>query len=131
MLTKLIGYEMKAFGRIILPLYAATIGMSFLIGLGVRFLPEEMYSNWFGGIILSIFIVLIIAGTVVGSSIGGVLIIAGAVFGLAAFLSYLNSFGYIAKDIEAFIQKNLQEYANALNSQNQPEEGTDSLETEA
>lgn len=77
------------------------------------------------------FIVLIIAGTVVGSSIGGVLVIAGAVFGLAAFLSYLNSFGYIAKDIEAFIQKNLQEYANALNSQNQPEEGTDSLETEA
>ena len=61
MLTKLIGYEMKAFGRIILPLYAATIGMSFLIGLGVRFLPEEMYSNWFGGILLSIFIVLIIA----------------------------------------------------------------------
>lgn len=71
------------------------------------------------------FIVLIIAGTLVGSSIGGVLIIAGAFFGLAAGLSYLNSFGYVAKDIPAFIQKHLQEYANAVNTQSQPEEGTE------
>ena len=33
MLTKLIGYEMKAFGRIILPLYAATIGMAIIMGV--------------------------------------------------------------------------------------------------
>ena len=61
MLTKLIGYEMKAFGRIILPLYAATLGMSFLIGLGVRFLPEEAYNNFFGATVIMIFSVLIIS----------------------------------------------------------------------
>lgn len=61
MLTRLIKYEMKAFGRIILPLYAATIGMAFLIGLGIRFLPEEMYSNWIGEIVIMIFATLIIA----------------------------------------------------------------------
>ena len=61
MLTKLIGYEMKAFGRIILPLYAATIGLSFLIGLGIRFLPEEAYANWFGGLVITAFSILIIA----------------------------------------------------------------------
>lgn len=60
MLGKLIGYEMRAFGRIILPLYAATIGMALLIGLGVRFLPEDLYSNMFGGIVLMIFVSLII-----------------------------------------------------------------------
>ena len=61
MLTKLIGYEMKAFGRIILPLYAATLGMSFLIGLGVRFLPEEAYNKFFGATVSMIFSVLIIS----------------------------------------------------------------------
>lgn len=61
MLTKLIGYEMKAFGRVILPLYAATIGMSLLIGLGIRFLPEAAYSNWVGGLVIMIFSILIIA----------------------------------------------------------------------
>ena len=78
----------------------------------------------------SIFIALIVAGTILRSTIGGILIIAGAFFGLAAGLSYLNSFGYIAKDIKAFIEKHLQDYANAINIQNQPEERTDSLETE-
>ncbi|MBR2728534.1 MAG: ABC-2 transporter permease [Lachnospiraceae bacterium] len=61
MLTKLIGYEMKAFGRIILPLYAATIGLSFLIGLGIRFLPEKAYTNWVGGLVITTFSVLIVA----------------------------------------------------------------------
>ncbi len=76
------------------------------------------------------FIALVIAGTIVASTIGGILVIAGAVFGLVAFLSYLNSFGYIAKDIKAFIEKHLQEYANAINTPNQPEEGTESQGTE-
>ena len=61
MLTKLIGYEMKAFGRIILPLYGATLGMSLLIGLGVRLLPEEAYSNLFGATVIMVFGTLIIA----------------------------------------------------------------------
>ena len=61
MLTKLIGYEMKAFGRIILPLYAATIGMSFLIGVGIRVMDESMYTNLVGAIAIMIFVTLIIA----------------------------------------------------------------------
>lgn len=64
MLTKLIGYEMKAFGRIILPLYAATIGMAIIMGLGIRVMDEEMYTNLLGAVIIMIFTSLIIATTV-------------------------------------------------------------------
>ncbi len=61
MLTKLIGYEMKAFGRIILPLYAATIGMAIIMGVGIRVLDEDLYSNLLGAVIIMIFVSLIIA----------------------------------------------------------------------
>lgn len=61
MLTKLIGYEMKAFGRIILPLYAATIGMALIMGLGVRVLDREVYSNILGAVIVMVFTTLILA----------------------------------------------------------------------
>lgn len=61
MLTKLIGYEMKAFGRIILPLYAATIGMAIIMGVGIRILDEDLYSNLLGAVIIMIFVSLIIA----------------------------------------------------------------------
>lgn len=61
MLTKLIGYEMKAFGRIILPLYTATIGMAIIMGLGIRVLDEELYTSLLGAVIIMIFTSLIIA----------------------------------------------------------------------
>lgn len=61
MLTKLIGYEMKAFGRIILPLYAATLGMALIMGLGVRFLDERFYSNFLGAMVVMAFVILIFA----------------------------------------------------------------------
>ena len=61
MLIKLIKYEMRAFGRIILPLYAAILGMSFLIGFGVRLLPEKAYSNFFGVTVILLFSLLIIS----------------------------------------------------------------------
>lgn len=61
MLAKLIGYEMKAFGRIILPLYAATIGMSFIMGVGIRVLDEELYTSLLGAITIMIFVTLVIA----------------------------------------------------------------------
>ncbi len=60
MLTKLIRYEMKAFGRIILPLYAATIGMALIMGLGIRVLDEDVYSNILGALIIMIFTTLIL-----------------------------------------------------------------------
>jgi hypothetical protein len=61
MLTKLIGYEMKAFGRIILPLYAATIAMAIIMGVGIRVLDEELFSTLLGAVIIMIFVSLIIA----------------------------------------------------------------------
>lgn len=61
MLSKLIGYEMRAFGRIMLPLYAATIGVSLIIGLGLRFLPENMYTNLLGLTVIMVFVCLVIA----------------------------------------------------------------------
>ena len=61
MLTKLIGYEMKAFGRIILPLYAATIGMAIIMGVGIRVLDERLFSTLLGAVIIMIFVSLIIA----------------------------------------------------------------------
>lgn len=42
MLGKLIHYEMKAFGRIMLPLYAAALAFSLFMGLGLRFLPTDL-----------------------------------------------------------------------------------------
>lgn len=64
MLGKLIGFEMRAFGRIMLPLYAAVVGVALLIGLGIRFLPEKMYSNMLGATVIMIFVFLIIASIV-------------------------------------------------------------------
>jgi hypothetical protein len=61
MLMKLIGYEMKAFGRIILPLYAATIGMALIIGLGIRLQDQDVFSSLLGVVIIMIFISLIFA----------------------------------------------------------------------
>ncbi|MBQ6635782.1 MAG: hypothetical protein IJH81_05400 [Lachnospiraceae bacterium] len=61
MLTKLIGYEMKAFGRIILPLYAATIGMALIMGLSFRVMNDDVYSNLWGAVVIMIFTTLILA----------------------------------------------------------------------
>lgn len=61
MLTKLIGYEMKAFGRIILPLYGATIGMAIIMGAGIRLRDENLFNSLLGAAIIMIFVSLVIA----------------------------------------------------------------------
>ena len=61
MLIKLLGYEMKAFGRIILPLYAATMGMALITGLSLRFLSRNILSSWIGVTVMMGFSILIIA----------------------------------------------------------------------
>lgn len=61
MLTRLIGYEMKAFGRIILPLYAATIGAALIMGLGIRLQDQDVFSSILGAVIIMIFVTLILA----------------------------------------------------------------------
>ncbi len=45
MLSKLIGYEMKAFGRILLPIYAAIVTASVLLGIDFRFFPNSSRSG--------------------------------------------------------------------------------------
>ena len=45
MLLKLIGYEMKAFGRIMLPLYAALLGFALLTGLSIQFLRASRHPD--------------------------------------------------------------------------------------
>lgn len=42
MLGKLIYYETKAFGRIMLPLYAAALAFSLFMGLGLRIIPADL-----------------------------------------------------------------------------------------
>jgi hypothetical protein len=41
MLSRLIGYEMKAFGRILLPIYAAIVVAAVLLGIDFRFFPNS------------------------------------------------------------------------------------------
>ena len=48
-------YTMKAFGRIILPLYAATIGMALIMGLGIRLQDQDVFSSLLGAVIIMIF----------------------------------------------------------------------------
>ena len=45
MLGKLLGYEMKAYGRIMVPIYIALIALSAILGVGFHFLPDAMH-NW-------------------------------------------------------------------------------------
>lgn len=42
MLGKLIGYETKAFGRIMVPLYIAMLAFALFTGLSIRFVPEDI-----------------------------------------------------------------------------------------
>ena len=61
MLVKLIGYETKAFGRIMLPLYAAMLVFALLTGLGLQFLPADVLSGLPGILIFMIYGTLMMA----------------------------------------------------------------------
>ena len=55
MLGKLIGYETKAFGRIMLPLYGAMLAFALFTGLSIRFLPEDIMQGLPGVLIFMLF----------------------------------------------------------------------------
>ena len=59
MLSKLIGYEMKAFGRILLPVYLAIVVVAVLLGIDFRFLPTSKGEA--GTVILTIVLGLLVA----------------------------------------------------------------------
>ena len=61
MLVKLIGYEMKAFGRIMLPLYAATLGFALITGLSIQFLPDDFMSGLPGILLFMLYGILMLA----------------------------------------------------------------------
>ena len=61
MLGKLIGYETKAFGRIMLPLYGATLAFALFTGLSIRFLPESATSGLPGVLMFMLYGMLMIA----------------------------------------------------------------------
>ena len=56
MLGKLLGYEMKAYGRIMVPIYIALIALSVVLGIGFHFLPDAMTHNF---IFILLFILLL------------------------------------------------------------------------
>lgn len=61
MLGKLIGFETKAFGRIMLPLYIAALAFALFTGLSVRFMPEGTMNGLPGVLIFMIYTVLLLA----------------------------------------------------------------------
>ena len=68
MLGKLIGYETKAFGRIMVPLYIAMLAFALFTGLSFRFVPEEIMQGLPGiliGMLYGILMMAIIAMTCV------------------------------------------------------------------
>ena len=61
MLGKLIGYETKAFGRIMLPLYGAMLAFALFTGLSIRFLPEDIMQGLPGVLIFMLYTFLMLA----------------------------------------------------------------------
>jgi hypothetical protein len=61
MLVKLIGYETKAFGRIMLPLYGAALVFALFTGLSLRFMPGDIMSGIPGVLIFMVYVALILA----------------------------------------------------------------------
>ena len=61
MLGKLIGYETKAFGRIMLPLYIAMLAFALFTGLSIRFVPEDIMQGLPGVLIGMLYGVLMMA----------------------------------------------------------------------
>ena len=55
MLLKLIGYETKAFGRIMLPLYGAMLVFALITGLSIRFMPGDIMGGLPGILIFMIY----------------------------------------------------------------------------
>lgn len=60
MLSRLIGYEMKAFGRILLPLYGVAIILSLLVGIEFKVVSGSQLSESTVGTILILFLGLLI-----------------------------------------------------------------------
>ncbi len=58
MLSKLVGYEMKAFGRILLPIYGAIVVTALLLGINMHFIS---FSENAGAIALSIVLAILVA----------------------------------------------------------------------
>ena len=68
MLSKLLGYEMKAYSRIMLPIFAALMAFSIGIGFSIRFLPRSAMDNFifiFAMIIYAMLFAAVVFATIV------------------------------------------------------------------
>lgn len=70
MLGKLIGYEMKAYSRIMVPIFIAVAALSVIIGLGLRFIPEWVGGNVLFALTLILYIGLLVAIAVMTTILG-------------------------------------------------------------
>ena len=65
MLRKLIAYEMKAYGRILVPIYIALLALAAILGLSLKFLPAWTTQNVFFVFAVLLYIILLLSVVVV------------------------------------------------------------------
>lgn len=70
MLGKLLGYEMKAYGRIMVPIYIALIALSAVLGIGFHFLPDAMTHNFIFILLFILYILLLVSVGVMTTILG-------------------------------------------------------------
>ena len=70
MLGKLLGYEMKAYGRILVPMYIALIALAAILGVSFKFLPERMTQSLLFVLALILYVLLLVAVVVVTAVLG-------------------------------------------------------------
>ena len=65
MLGKLMNYEMKAYGRIMLPIYAALLALAAILGVTLKFLPESMTQSLIFVFAMILYVLLLAAVAIV------------------------------------------------------------------
>lgn len=70
MLGKLLGYEMKAYGRILVPIYIALIALAAILGISFKLLPEKTTMSVIFAFALIIYILLLFAVGAVTTILG-------------------------------------------------------------
>ena len=70
MLGKLLGYEMKAYGRILVPIYIALIALAAILGISFKLLPEKTTLSVIFAFALIVYILLLVAVGAVTTILG-------------------------------------------------------------
>ena len=70
MLGKLLGYEMKAYGRFLVPIYIALLALAGMLGLYIKFMPSWATNNIIFIFAVIIYVILLISVVVVTTILG-------------------------------------------------------------